>query len=265
MAFYTFVPMAFAFYKYQGTGNDFIIIDNREFIFPKNNTKLVAQLCDRKFGIGADGLILFEEHESLDFKMVYYNADGALGSFCGNGARCITHFANFLGVVKNKTTFEAADGTHFSTINNGIVSLRLNDVDDIKQFENHYFLNTGSPHHVELVKDLATYDVVGKGRTIRQNMYPEAGSNVNFVEAVGNDIFSVRTYERGVEDETFSCGTGVTAVAVAMAHKGIVSSEEVTIKTLGGDLKVTFSKKGSQYTDIHLVGPAVQVFKGSWE
>lgn len=263
--------MAVSFFKYQGTGNDFVIIDNRDLKFPKNNTKLVAQMCNRKFGIGADGLILLEDHDSLDFKMVYFNADGAEGSFCGNGARCITHFAKFLGIVDNTANFEAADGFHQSQIDGDEVVLKMSNVAAIEEKDTHVFLDTGSPHHVELVENLSDFDVFSRGREIRYELYGVEGANVNFVEKIGTNRFAVRTYERGVENETLSCGTGVTAVAVAMGYLGELSSThsgkaiEVGIKSMGGDLRVQYTKNGSQFVDVNLIGPAVQVFKGIWE
>ncbi len=257
--------MEFTFYKYQGTGNDFVIIDNRDNFFPKDNTALVAQICDRRFGVGADGLLLMENHPSADFKMVYYNSDGNLSSMCGNGGRCISHFANFLGIISEKTTFEAVDGTHEATVKNDWVSLRMNDVDKVNLFENHIFLNTGSPHHVEMVSNLQDFDVFSKGRTLRNKIYGKEGANINFVEQNNEGIFSVRTYERGVEAETLSCGTGVTAVAIGMFATGKTPHNQVRLKTPGGELLVRFEKRGSTYKNVYLEGPAVQVFKGIWQ
>ncbi|AVI51535.1 diaminopimelate epimerase [Pukyongia salina] len=256
--------MAIEFYKYQGTGNDFIIIDNRLDIFPKNNTKQVALMCDRKFGIGADGLILLEHHAQADFRMVYYNSDGKLSSMCGNGGRCIAHFAKSLGIIENSAVFEAVDGMHEATVENKVVSLHMNDVREVIINNDFVFLDTGSPHHVSMVDDLSEFNVFQEGRRIRNQVYGEAGANVNFVQKEGDSAFSVRTYERGVEDETLSCGTGVTAVALAMHATGETSANEVSLRTPGGDLKVKFSKKENGYTDIYLIGPAVQVYKGEW-
>ena len=256
--------MPIDFYKYQGTGNDFILIDNRLDTFPKNDTKLIAEMCDRKFGIGADGLILLETTEGYDFKMVYYNADGAEGSFCGNGARCITRFARFLNIIESEATFLAADGTHKSTIMGEQVSLEMTDVESISQTKNYSFLNTGSPHHVEVVEDLENYEVFESGREIRNTVYGKAGSNINFVQPLEENTFAVRTYERGVEDETMSCGTGVTAVVIAMANLGKAGGNDVGIITPGGKLRVTFKKHEGKFTNIHLIGPAKQVFKGKW-
>jgi diaminopimelate epimerase len=257
--------MTIEFYKYQGTGNDFILIDNRLQNFPKNNTKLIAKMCDRKFGIGADGLILLEKHDSTDFNMVYYNSDGNLSSMCGNGGRCITHFAKFLGIIQNQAVFEAIDGIHESSIDADTISLRMSDVNSLIVNGSNIFLDTGSPHHVTLVDDLSDFDVFNEGRRIRTKIYGEEGANVNFVEKVSDTVFAVRTYERGVEDETLSCGTGVTAVALAMHKTGNATSEEISLKTPGGDLKVRFAKDHDSYTDIYLIGPVVQVYKGVWE
>ncbi len=257
--------MTLTFYKYQGTGNDFVIIDNRESIVSKNNTKLFARLCDRKFGIGADGLMLLElpQNQEDDFTMVYFNADGNESSMCGNGGRCLVAFAAFLGVIKDKATFTAIDGKHHAEIKEGLVHLQMQNVFDIEKYESHLFLDTGSPHHVTMVNDLLDYDVVTTGRKIRKGApYFEAGSNVNFVEKRNGNTFSVRTYERGVEDETLSCGTGVTAVALSMHATQQTEKEEVLVNTQGGELRVTFRKTANGYEDVFLIGPAEQVFKG---
>jgi diaminopimelate epimerase len=256
--------MQFDFYKYQGTGNDFIIIDNRQLAFFKNDTKRIAAFCDRKFGIGADGLILLENHPTLDFKMVYYNADGNQSSMCGNGGRCLVHFAKFLGIINHKASFEAIDGIHEASINEGIVSLKMNDVDSVATENDYSFLNTGSPHHVELCKQLDYLDIQTEGAKLRHEKYGKEGANINFVEQVNNDTFSVRTYERGVEAETLSCGTGVTAVAIAMHKTGKTTSNTVILNTPGGGLKVTFEVGDSGYNNIWLIGPAVMVFKGEF-
>lgn len=256
--------MSISFYKYQGTGNDFIMIDNRSGNFPKNNTKLVAQMCDRKFGIGADGLILLEEHKMADFTMVYYNADGNMSTMCGNGGRCIVQFAHGLGIVSTEANFEAVDGMHQALIYEESVSLKMNSVENIAINDTYTFLDTGSPHHVQLVENLKDFTVFNDGRAIRNDLYGKVGANVNFVEQLESDIFSVRTYERGVEDETLSCGTGVTAVALAMHANGKTKSNEVQLQTPGGLLNVTFRKVENGYNDIWLKGPAIEVFKGIW-
>ncbi|NNE31386.1 MAG: diaminopimelate epimerase [Winogradskyella sp.] len=254
------------FYKYQGTGNDFIIVDNRLQLIDKNNTKRIAEVCDRRFGIGADGFILLENDSNTDFKMVYYNADGNESSMCGNGGRCIVAFAKYLGIIVSEAVFVAVDGLHQAKIENNMVQLQMQEVSEIKSFKDHLFLDTGSPHHVELVTDLPNFDVKASGAKIRYGeLYDNAGSNVNFVEQLADSSFAVRTYERGVEDETLSCGTGVTAVALAMHNSAKTAGEEIQLKTRGGILKVRFTRTDNAYKNIWLIGPAIQVFKGEIE
>ena len=260
---YLFLNMKYTFYKYQGTGNDFVILDNRQDLFNKNNTKLIEQLCDRRFGIGADGLILLENDKNADFKMIYFNADGNESSMCGNGGRCIVAFAKLLNIIENKTTFNAIDGLHHATIENEIVKLQMQDVTTINASKNFVFLNTGSPHHVQLQNELDTFNVKEEGAKIRySNTYCKVGTNVNFVTKNSDNIFKIRTYERGVEDETLSCGTGVTAVALAMHYIGETEKNVITLQTQGGDLQVSFTKNNLGYTNIWLIGPTKQVFKG---
>lgn len=256
--------MKIKFYKYQGTGNDFVMIDNRQNIFSKNNTKLIEELCDRRFGIGADGLILLENDNSTDFRMVYYNSDGNESSMCGNGGRCLVAFAKKMNVINNETTFIATDGLHHATISeNGIVSLQMKDVDQINIQSDYVFLNTGSPHHVTLVDDLEHFDVATNGAKIRySDLYGKAGSNVNFVNQINENHFAVRTYERGVEDETLSCGTGVTAVAIAMNAIGKTTANQIELDVQGGKLEVSFEKNNGVYSNVHLIGPATFVFEG---
>lgn len=256
--------MNYIFYKYQGTGNDFVMIDNRELHFPKNDTKLVEKLCDRRFGIGADGLILLENDASTDFRMVYYNSDGNESSMCGNGGRCLVAFAKQLGIIDTETTFIAADGLHYASINeDGIVSLQMKDVDEVQEHENHVFLNTGSPHHVQMVEDLHIFDVQNEGAKIRYgSLYGKPGSNVNFVSQTGENTFRLRTYERGVEGETLSCGTGATAVAIAMKSTGKTDSSLIELQVEGGVLEVSFQEKNGFFTHVFLKGPANFVFKG---
>ncbi len=256
--------MQITFFKYQGTGNDFVMIDNRNLIFPKENTALVASLCNRKFGVGADGLILLENDNELDFKMVYFNSDGNTSTMCGNGGRCLVSFAQFLGIIENECTFNAIDGKHTATIENGIVSLQMMDVSEVKTKPNSFFLDTGSPHHVQLVENLKDFNVQKEGAKLRYGVYGESGSNINFVEQRTDASFAVRTYERGVEDETLSCGTGVTAVAIAMHNAGKTNQNQVHIETEGGPLAVHFESVNG-YKNVHLVGPAKQVFKGEIE
>jgi diaminopimelate epimerase len=259
--------MQIDFYKYQGTGNDFVMIDNRLATFPKNNTQLIEHLCDRRFGIGADGLILLENDTETDFRMVYYNSDGNQSSMCGNGGRCLVAFAKKLNVIENNTTFIATDGLHHATISaDGLVSLQMIDVDAIQTTQEFSFLNTGSPHHVQLVEDLEHYNVKENGAAIRYSeLYGKQGSNINFVKKIDDTTFSVRTYERGVEDETLACGTGVTAVAIAMNATGKTNATSIHLNVEGGKLAVSFDKKDGHYTNIFLIGPAEFVFKGTIE
>ncbi|WP_100615559.1 diaminopimelate epimerase [Confluentibacter citreus] len=252
------------FYKYQGTGNDFVMIDNRHQTFNKKNAKHIALLCDRRFGIGADGLILLETHPDLDFRMVYYNADGNESSMCGNGGRCLVAFAKHLGVINEHAVFEAIDGLHHATIHGDMVRLQMQDVHSIEKHSEHVFLNTGSPHHVQFEEQIENFDIKTKGATIRYGEpYNEAGSNVNFVKKISDQIFAVRTYERGVEDETLSCGTGVTAVALAMHALNETDKNLITLQVQGGELQVSFEFENGVYKNVWLIGPATFVYKGS--
>ena len=254
--------MLLHFYKYQGTGNDFVIIDNRDGSIQLSN-KQVALLCDRHFGIGADGLMLLNKHDSYDFEMIYYNADGAPGTMCGNGGRCLTKFAFDKGIQPSSYSFIASDGEHEAVIDaNGWVHLKMIDVQEISKLNEATVLNTGSPHYILPVSDLSNYDVFTEGKNIRyNNTYNEKGINVNFVEWNENELF-VRTYERGVENETFSCGTGVTAAAIAMSADS-TGLQETKIRTLGGSLLIKFNKIDAQhFTDVWLCGPASFVYDG---
>lgn len=264
LKFTTFATMKLHFYKYQGAGNDFIMIDNRNLSFPKTNTPLIKKLCNRRFGIGADGLIFLEASKIADFKMVYFNADGNEGSMCGNGGRCIVAFAKQLKIIKNSTSFDAIDGLHIATIEKEIVSLKMIDVDEIKETEKYCFLNTGSPHHVSFNDNIESINVKKLGAKIRYGApYYKEGTNVNFVEQINNNSFKVRTYERGVENETLACGTGVTAVAIA-AHKAKkTNNNKIEIEVLGGNLEVSFEAKNNTYTNVFLKGPAQFVFEGT--
>ena len=259
--------MQITFYKYQGTGNDFVMIDNRENIFPKDDIKRIEKLCDRRFGIGADGLILLENDSETDFRMVYYNSDGNESSMCGNGGRCLVAFAKSKNVINNEADFIATDGLHHATIaENGIVSLQMKDVDELKIENDYVFLNTGSPHHVSMVEDLENYDVKNNGASIRySDLYGKVGSNVNFVKQISENHFAVRTYERGVENETLSCGTGATAVAIAMNAIGKTNSNQIQLDVEGGKLDVSFEKRDNKFTNVFLKGPATFVFKGTIE
>lgn len=256
--------MQIQFYKYQGTGNDFIMIDNRSGSIALDDVQ-IKQLCSRRFGVGADGLILLELEPGVDFKMVYYNSDGAPSSMCGNGGRCIAAFAKKLGVIANKATFVAVDGLHEVEINElGLVSLKMGDVKFIERRENDFYLNTGSPHYVKFVEGVEGYPVLQEGRAIRNSpAFAEEGTNVNFIEKKEEALF-VRTYERGVEEETYSCGTGVTAAALVAAIVGMATTKNnCLIRTLGGDLEVSFERVLEQnFYNIWLKGPAEFVYKG---
>ena len=251
------------FYKYQGTGNDFVILDNRKGIFQFTKEQ-VALLCDRRFGIGADGLMLLNSHPGYDFEMKYYNADGRESSMCGNGGRCLVKFASKMGIDKSEYRFLAIDGEHAATIEmNGLVALKMNDVKSVRSEYNRHVLNTGSPHYVEITNDVMDLDVYEKGRAIRySDEFKAKGINVNFVQRTDEpDKIIVRTYERGVEDETYSCGTGVTAAAVVSYHNEN-GYNYVQVETKGGQLAVEFEKVNSRFENIWLIGPAQQVFEG---
>lgn len=255
--------MKIAFSKYQGTGNDFVIIDNRSLDFPKDNTEIIHQLCHRNFGVGADGLILLENDENTDFRMIYFNADGNESTMCGNGGRCIVAFAKQLGIIENYTKFNAIDGLHEASIKYGIVALHMIDVDSVNTFENHVFTNTGSPHHVAFVNDLENFPVYSEGKRIRNELYGKEGSNVNFVEQIDTDYYRVRTYERGVENETLACGTGVTAVALAIHKTKKSDSKTIKVQVEGGELQISFDENNGVYSNVILSGPATFVFSGS--
>lgn len=257
--------MKFHFYKYQGTGNDFIIADNRKGEYSLNTTK-IHELCDRRFGIGADGLMLLNQKAGFDFEMKYYNSDGKEGSMCGNGGRCLVKFAYNLGIHRELYRFVASDGIHEAEIDtDGIVSLKMKDVKSVRKFHNDFILDTGSPHYIKMVSNVMDIDVYKKGSEIRNSKeFEEEGINVNFVEQMREaDKILVRTYERGVEDETYSCGTGVTAAALICYHNEN-GFNDVEVKTLGGTLTVEFDRlDDNKYENIWLCGPAEKVFEGT--
>jgi len=258
--------MIFHFHKYQGTGNDFIIADNRKQLAGNLTTAQIKALCDRRFGIGADGLMLLNEKAGFDFEMVYFNADGREGTMCGNGGRCIVKFAYHLGLHRETYRFLATDGVHEAEIDmDGIVSLKMKDVKKITKYHNDYVLDTGSPHYIKLVSNLDDLDVYKKGYEIRHSKdFDEEGINVNFVEQLREaDKIYVRTFERGVEDETYSCGTGVTAAALVCYHNEN-GFNDVEVQTKGGQLSVEFDKTDdTTFTNIWLCGPAEKVFEGT--
>lgn len=261
------------FHKYQGTGNDFVMIDDRARLFDETDQARIAQLCHRRFGIGADGLILLRNQPGFDFEMVYFNADGHPSSMCGNGGRCIVAFARHLGIINTQTYFLAVDGPHEARVeSDGIVRLRMIDVAAPQPAEvgkGDVFLHTGSPHHIHFLNPaesfgLAEFNVFATGHDIRYHpTYAPSGTNVNFVEIPLDPAqpWPVRTYERGVEDETLSCGTGVTAVALAASQRGATSP--VRLRTQGGELEVSFEPRpDGGFTNVWLSGPATRVFGG---
>ncbi len=252
--------MQIHFSKYQGTGNDFILVDNREDIFPKRS-ELITRLCDRKFGIGSDGLILIEKHDNLDYRMIFFNPDGS-ESLCGNGSRCGFEFAKSLGIVGDKATFQTTDGDHQVKQSGQEISISLFDVASIERIEMDFYLNTGSPHLVRIVADSESTNVLEEGRSIRysERYSSQNGTNVNFAQLLQDRVL-VRTYERGVEDETLSCGTGVTAVALVAGQLG--RSSPVEIETSGGNLHVDFKQTEAGFQDIWLTGPVEFVFNGT--
>ena len=253
------VHMEINFYKYQGTGNDFVMVDNRSLQWLPTSEEVI-RVCHRKFGVGADGLILIQNHDHYDFEMIYFNSDGSK-SLCGNGSRCAIHFASQLGIVKDKTVFLTTDGVHEGEVLGEAVRFQLFDVESVQQNEHNFFVDTGSPHYVEFTEDVNKVDVVEQGQSIRYDeQFAPSGTNVNFVQIKEGEIF-VRTYERGVEDETLSCGTGVTASAIAVAYKGLKSP--VSIETLGGKLQVDFVRVGDHFKNIYLTGPATPVYQGT--
>jgi len=255
------------FHKYEGTGNDFVMVDQRQLQYlTRQDTALIERMCDRRFGIGADGLILLQSIEGYDFEMVYFNSDGRESTMCGNGGRCIAAFAHSLGVVGEHCRFLAIDGPHEANINADWVELKMGDVTDVEIGDGSFILNTGSPHYVVFVEDLSDMNIVESGQVIRySDRFRGEGINVNFVEKTTEGI-EVATYERGVEDETLSCGTGVTAAAISFS---LLSPDlnlgEVGVSTKGGKLKVRFEKKADGgFENIWLCGPARRVFEGEY-
>lgn len=250
------------FVKYQGTGNDFIMIDGRNNTFSISADEIQG-LCDRRFGIGADGLIILLNHNDYDFEMDYYNADGSK-SFCGNGSRCAQAFAKELGIINENSTFLAIDGKHLGELRGALYATKMGDVSLVKKLNQDYFIDTGSPHYIRFVDDVNAVDVEKEGRSIRnQAEYKEQGCNVNFVD-FKNQQLHVRTYERGVEAETYSCGTGVTAVAIAAVVKGLVNANEVSLITKGGELRIALEQDSpNRFTNIWLIGPAEKVYAGT--
>ena len=255
--------MKINFSKYQGTGNDFVIIDNRDGSIALSNAQ-IEFLCDRRFGVGSDGLIMLGTANEYDFSMAYYNADGTEGSMCGNGARCLVQFAHDHGIVKEKYFFIAIDGPHEATIEkNGWIHLKMSDVNAVEVGDHFFVTNTGSPHYVQLINGVEKFDVFTAGKAIRYNeRFKAEGVNVNFIEFHDDHLF-VRTYERGVENETYSCGTGITASAIT-THLNKLGEHRVSIKTIGGALAVSFNNLGGgHFNHIWLQGPGTFVYSAS--
>lgn len=268
--------MLIHFSKYQGAGNDFVIIDNRQYTLPDYNPQLYAQWCDRRFGIGADGLILINpsppEQKQLDFEMRYYNADGHLGSLCGNGSRCAVAFAHHLGIISQKTHFLAADGEHEAIRNSdNTISLKMNDLHHIETYNNDYILNTGSPHYIRFVENLSDIAVNAQGSAIRNAApFKAEGINVNFVQIGANNTLHIATFERGVEAETLACGTGIVAASIAAHYIGKTNAVNNIVHTniiaKGGELQTRFTitqNPNTNYTNIWLIGGAEKVFEGT--
>ncbi len=258
--------MKITFYKYQGTGNDFVILDNRNNEYDGLDMKQVKHICNRHFGIGADGLMLLNLKEGFDFEMKYYNADGNEGSMCGNGGRCIVKFAYDMGMVKSRYHFIAVDGPHEAFFGeHEWIQLQMKNVNEVNMHHLDFIVDTGSPHYVKFASNVMDLNLFNEGRKIRySDTFKEKGINVNFVEQ-DKDWITVRTYERGVEDETLSCGTGVTASALLSAHND-AGFNRVEVKSKGGNLAVEFDKIGAdRFENIWLCGPATFVFKGEIE
>jgi len=258
----TLTLMRITFNKYQGAGNDFIIIDNRNGILDPSDSNLINRLCGRRFGIGADGLILISDHAGADFEMKYFNADGNTGSMCGNGGRCAAHFAIKTGIAGNKQRFMAFDGIHQAEVSDTVVRLRMADVEEYTIIDGNYFINTGSPHYMIFTTEIDLLDVNAEGNRFRwAPQFTPGGTNVNFVEIRDKGLY-IRTFERGVEEETLACGTGVTASAIASVLKGHFDTAPVRVKARGGDLEVDFKLENNKVTNVWLTGPATFVYEG---
>jgi diaminopimelate epimerase len=263
--------MSIKFYKFESTGNDFIIIDNRVKSVILSNQQ-IKKICDRRFGVGANGLIFYNQSNNYDFEMKYFNANGYEGSMCGNGGRSLIAFSHFIGDAINDVTFNAVDGMHKGSIiskssdKQWLIKLQMIEVEKYKMVDKAYDIDTGSPHYVEFLEELKDINVYEKGRSIRYNdVYVKNGTNVNFVEVIDENKLFVRTYERGVEDETYSCGTGVTASALAYAIKNNLQQASINIKVFGGNLKVSFEREGNKFYNIWLEGSSNFIFKGEMD
>jgi len=254
--------MKISFDKYHGCGNDFIIVDNLSNTFPKDSENQIKKFCNRRFGIGADGLILVNHNDKFPIEMIYYNSDGKISTMCGNGGRCFMHYCYNNDIIKNKSEFLACDGVHYGVVNDDYVKVSMSDVNGYKKYNDYLFLNTGSPHLVKCVNDVSSFDLINISRNIQKINQFDKGVNVNLVSRKNDDLYQIRTYERGVEEETLSCGTGAVASALALNILSLVNSKTVNLDTKGGLLTVDFHKSNSKYTDIHLSGKVKKVFTG---
>ena len=255
--------MNIKFFKYQGTGNDFILVEDWDKSKENILRDQIKELCLRKFGIGADGFIFIQACQAYDFYMKYYNSDGRVSSMCGNGGRCVISLTNELGITKKEVSFLAADGPHTGFINHEVVHLKMRDVNNYKNIGKDYFIDTGSPHYIRFIKDIASIDVYMEGKKIRYSeRFREKGVNVNFVE-IHTDKINIATYERGVEGETLSCGTGVTAAALASKLEfPLQFTDSVKVMAKGGKLEVKFDFDKGSFSDVWLCGPVVKSFEG---
>ena len=257
--------MKINFDKYHGCGNDFIIINNLSNTFPKDSDNQIKKICNRRFGIGADGLILINYNDKFPFEMIYYNSDGKISTMCGNGGRCVMHYCYNNDIIDNKSEFLACDGIHYGIINDDYVKVSMSDVNGYEKYNDYLFLNTGSPHLVKFVDDVSSLDLINISRNIQKSNRFDNGVNVNLVSRKNDNLYQIRTYERGVEDETLSCGTGAVASALALNILSLINSKTVNLDTKGGLLTVDFNKSNSKYTDIHLSGKVKKVFTGILE
>ncbi len=255
--------MEIKFYKYQGTGNDFILIDDRDEFFDITRNDIISSICERKFGVGADGLILLRKHSDYDFQMLYFNSDGKQSTLCGNGSRCIVSFAKYLGLIDDKCKFLAIDGPHEAFIKDNLISIKMSNVDSVIKDNDSYIVNTGSPHFVSFVNSISDLDVKKMGAEIRYSeQFKKDGINVNFAQV--SDGIKIRTYERGVENETYSCGTGAVAVALCVHKLNSFKQSPILIKTRGGELIIDFEFNNNQYINIWLRGPVELIYSGDF-
>ena len=255
--------MQFKFSKYQGTGNDFILIDNLSGKFDSISSAEIQVLCDRRFGIGADGLIKINHSETNAFYLDYSNSDGSK-SFCGNGARCAVAFTETLGIEVSDLTFDAIDGTHWASKTANDIKIQMGNVKNIQSYENEFELYTGSPHYVKISDDISSETILNFGKSIRFSpKYNSEGINVNLLKGISPTKIEIASYERGVEEETLSCGTGATACALVWDKIHNSGTDFIEVKAKGGNLKIEFKRDSSNgYYDIFLVGPAEFVYSG---